>query len=310
MFKPQKTAEGPSATVATIITFVIACFTAFSVFAEEESTKPASKKDPLATLTAQIDELRIRHNQGVEAQKLASAPEFGDADFAKALEKWHAILKVRRDAGRRFTRALLEAVVAAPDEHPQQNAWRDELHKLHAMYATDDDNFHRTVLVWKLLTTLESPASESMSVAKAEFLATLVAPGKGVRTNDVLTNLGATTEPLGWENHATYALAHLRGDHVDKAKRELRLLRRKVARVAKASRGGNLDYGPEAGEYRHKTYVAYLQQCGLLDALVFIGEEGMPQARELLKTAIGRNRDEEFPKHLVPLFLEVKTLLK
>ncbi len=82
-------------------------------------------------------------------------------------------------------------------------------------------------------------------------------------------------------------MALIRSGNDKEARNEIEILQIKVSRNYKANPEGGLDYGPEAGEGRYRTFVDYLQLCEILSSLRAAIAHDQEGAAQHLKQARG-----------------------
>lgn len=211
-----------------------------------------------------LEQLRQRYQQARDVLAKTENPELGSEGFPEKLKVWAAVYQQSQASARALISALLNHWRTLPDDSAEVPAVCKEIKTVFQEMAappSEQYNLAKSFLAraaWPLL------ADEKLTPKRAAFLVELTEPQMLVREKDRLARLGQSTEPLGWDVQAAYALALIRSGKDKQAGGEITALHHKVAVNHKVNPEGRLDYGPEAGEARYRNYIDYLQLCEIL----------------------------------------------
>ena len=225
--------------------------------------------------------------EGEDLEQLRQRYGQARANFAKTKD-YGKPYRESKEAAQQLLSALLDHWMGLPEGSDGEPVIRKEIktvfkdlagNPLSEKYNIGKSFIARTV--WPLL------AEKNPSPGQASFLAELTKPQFGVRRNDKMARSGKPTEPLGWDVQAAHALALLRSGKDQPAQQEISILQKKVGINHTANPKGQLDYGPEAGDARFRSYTDYLQICEALLAL----QAAVSNDCDTAKKHIGKAKD-------------------
>lgn len=239
----------------------------------------------------ELDELRKEYKQA--HSKFAKTQDYGK-DYRESIETSHQLIS-----------ALFNYWITLPEDSAKFPIICNEIKTLLKGTAgsplTERHNGEKSFLaraVWPIL------SEKDLTKKQAAFIVKLSKPQMSVRIYDKLARLGKSTEVLGWDVQAAYALALIRSGNDKKARNEISNLQRKVSINRKANPRGSLDYGHSAGDRRYRNYTDYLQLCEVLHALNFIILGNRESAVRHIETAQKLRRT--FSPQSIALSTEVK----
>ena len=242
-----------------------------------------------------IDQLRQRYQQ-------ARATFAKTRDYGKAYRESIA-------SGRELLTALLNHWLTMPEDSEKAPVIRREIKTVYLEVAgrplTERYNQGKSFMArtaWPLMAEKE-PTPE-----QAVFMVELTKPQTGVRMNDRIAQGGMPTEPLGWNVQAAHALALIRAGKDKSARDEITLLHGKVSINHARNPKGRLDYGPEAGAWRYRNYIDYLQLCEVMRALQAAISNDRAAAKKHIETA--KKLRQAFSPEAAPLVTEVERRIK
>ena len=202
----------------------------------------------LANTNSQAVELDLLRKQHQKAHaKFAETQDYGK-DYRESIESSHQLIS-----------ALLNYWITLPENSAKFPVICKEIKTIFKDTAGRKSFLARAV--WPILSEKE------LTKKQAAFIVKLSKPQMSVRIYDKLARLGKSTEALGWDVQAAYALALIRSGNNKQARNEISILHRKVSINRKANPMGRLDYGPSAGARRYRNYTDYLQLCEVLHSL-------------------------------------------
>jgi hypothetical protein len=213
-------------------------------------TATDKKQEKLKTLIAQFD-------QSHSLYKSTPNPILGEKNFHDKLGAWSNSYKSVKDAARKLAPELLHHWMFLPDGSPQTKEAATKVKKVLLLLKSGKDNIAR--FTWKTL------VDQKLTTKKSALLVDLLKPNRTVRFNDACALNGLPTEAYGWDIQAAYALALLRNQQTKQFLAEIKVLKTKVSVNYKSGPDFGLDYGPEAGKYRYRTTLNYIQLCDVIN---------------------------------------------
>jgi hypothetical protein len=266
--------------------FILACVLCVVAFSQSAQAEAQAET---------MEQLRQRYQQ-------ARATFVKTKDYGKAYRE-------STESAHKLIAALLKHWTALPEGSAEVPVVCQEIRTVYKDTAgsplTERYNSEKSFLaraVWPLL------AEDEPTREQAAFMVELTNPQMGVRINDKKARLGKPTEPLGWDVQAAYALALIRSGNDEQARNEITMLHDKVSINHARNPKGELDYGPEAGEGRHRDYTDYLQLCEALRALQAAISNDREGAKKHIENA--RKLREALSLEATPLVTEVSRRVK
>lgn len=242
-----------------------------------------------------VEQLRQKYEQS--RATFAKTKDYGE-DYKEKIESGHA-----------FISTLLSYSMTLPGDSSEVRDVYREIKTISKEMAgsslTERHNIEKSFLartIWPLLADGE-PTSK-----QAAFMSDLTKPQFSIRMNDRRARAGKPTEPLGWDVQAAYALALVRSGKGQEARNEIAVLHDKVAINHARNPKGKLDYGPEAGAGRFRSYTDYLQLCEALSALQAAISNDRKAATQHIENA--RKLRETLSPEATPLVTEAARRIK
>jgi|GEM_PF-6854853 len=208
-----------------------------------------------------LESLLKKYENSYALHKATPKPVPGEENFTEKLRVWANNLRLAQDEAKKLLPELLQQWILLKDNNPIAKKYQKTISEVIQFLRKGKE--HVVPFIWPSL------VDKKMTAEKAGALVILLQPDARTRMNDRSALNGLPTESWGWATQAAHSLALLRKGQKEDALKELKALKTKVSINYKKNPDGSLDYGPEAGNHRYRSYLDYIQLCEVIYAYHF-----------------------------------------